>query len=202
MKRNKDYSYIIDLIKEGNQKELCRELPELMEHISASVVATVSGFSYDEVYEITNSLYLKIYEKIESGRIKSHKTLLSYYYTSVRNECYRITRKKTTLIGGVTNPFMLYSDDNLPLVIESEDISPEEVMEEEDKVKRLYTAIEKLPKPQKDVIKVVLEYPGISGKAGSARLGINNTNFRILKHRAKNELKRILEKEYTRIPQY
>lgn len=183
------YAHVVELIKNNNQRQLKQEIPNLIEHVSRSVLNNISGFAFNEVRDIAVSKYARIHVQIVNDNIRDNRTLLNYYYTAVYRECITISRGKTRDRGEARNPYSMGTDEYIVPTVHEDDNDIWEKMEKIGTYQELYEEIGKLTDTHKDVIHMCLQYPEISSKDGAELLGIGDVAFRQRKYRALTQLK-------------
>lgn len=111
----------------------------------------------------------------------SHTNMRAWLYLTARNFCYNLLKREKRLV---------YGEETGRADEEAEDLL-EQILKKEQS-RRLQSALDKLSKPQREVL--MLQYfGGFRQKEIAAMLQITPANVRVLAHRAKKELKSILE---------
>ena len=111
----------------------------------------------------------------------SHTNMRAWLYLTARNFCYNLLRREKRLV---------YGEETGRADEEAEDLL-EQILKKEQS-RRLQSALDKLSKPQREVL--MLQYfGGFRQREIAAMLQITPANVRVLAHRAKKELKSILE---------
>ena len=111
----------------------------------------------------------------------SHTNMRAWLYLTARNFCYNLLKREKRLV---------YGEETGRADEEAEDLL-EQILKKE-RSRRLQSALDKLSKPQREVL--MLQYfGGFRQREIAAMLQITPANVRVLAHRAKKELKSILE---------
>lgn len=111
----------------------------------------------------------------------SHTNMRAWLYLTARNFCYNLLKREKRLV---------YGEETGRADEEAEDLL-EQILKKEQS-RRLQSALDKLSKPQREVL--MLQYfGGFRQREIAAMLQITPANVRVLAHRAKKELKSILE---------
>lgn len=111
----------------------------------------------------------------------SHTNMRAWLYLTARNFCYNLLKREKRLV---------YGEETGRTDEEAEDLL-EQILKKEQS-RRLQSALDKLSKPQREVL--MLQYfGGFRQREIAAMLQITPANVRVLAHRAKKELKSILE---------
>lgn len=111
----------------------------------------------------------------------SHTNMRAWLYLTARNFCYNLLKREKRLV---------YGEETGRADEEAEDLL-EQILKKEQS-RRLQSALDKLSKPQREVL--MLQYfAGFRQREIAAMLQITPANVRVLAHRAKKELKSILE---------
>lgn len=111
----------------------------------------------------------------------SHTNMRAWLYLTARNFCYNLlTREKRLVYGEETGRTDEDAEDLLEQILKKE------------QSRRLQSALDKLSKPQREVL--MLQYfGGFRQREIAAMMQLTPANVRVLAHRAKKELKSILE---------
>ena len=111
----------------------------------------------------------------------SHTNMRAWLYLTARNFCYNLLKREKRLV---------YGEETGRADEEAEDLL-EQILKKEQS-RRLQSALDKMSKPQREVL--ILQYfGGFRQREIAAMLQITPANVRVLAHRAKKELKSILE---------
>lgn len=111
----------------------------------------------------------------------SHTNMRAWLYLTARNFCYNLLKREKRLV---------YGEETGRADEEAEDLL-EQILKKEQS-RRLQSALDKLSKPQREVL--MLQYfGGFRQREIAAMMQITPANVRVLAHRAKKELKSILE---------
>ena len=111
----------------------------------------------------------------------SHTNMRAWLYLTARNFCYNLlTREKRLVYGEETGRADEGAEDLLEQILKKE------------QSRRLQSALDRLSKPQREVL--MLQYfGGFRQREIAAMMKLTPANVRVLAHRAKKELKSILE---------
>lgn len=111
----------------------------------------------------------------------SHTNMRAWLYLTARNFCYNLlTREKRLVYGEETGRADEGAEDLLEQILKKE------------QGRRLQSALDRLSKPQREVL--MLQYfGGFRQREIAAMMQLTPANVRVLAHRAKKELKSILE---------
>lgn len=111
----------------------------------------------------------------------SHTNMRAWLYLTARNFCYNLLKREKRLV---------YGEETGRADEEAEDLL-EQILKKEQS-RRLQSALGKLSKPQREVL--MLQYfGGFRQREIAAMMQLTPANVRVLAHRAKKELKSILE---------
>lgn len=185
MKRFKSDSEIVSSILDGD--------PELYRHIvdtySPMIFHLVRSFekNEEEVKGMVQEIFVKAYTKLDSFENRAkfstwiYSLSLNYcrdYAKNIRRNNSRFSEMKESFIDGQT----------------SDELQPDEMMEKQETEGALFRAIEKLSPEQSEPL--LMKYRDrMSYKAISRQTGISESALKVRVHRARQELKRNLEKE-------
>lgn len=128
--------------------------------------------------DLAQEAFIKVWQNLDTFRKES--SLSTWIYRITVNTCLISLRNKKR----ITNS---YSLDNIE---DSKDLSTEE--NKEQKLKQLYTCINKLNKDNKSII--LLELEGLPQKEIAEVMGLTHEAVRVRVHRIKNELTKCVKK--------
>jgi RNA polymerase sigma-19 factor, ECF subfamily len=120
-----------------------------------------------ECEDLIQDIFVTIWEK--KMTFPDEISLKVYLYKSIRNKCYNIIKHKNVKEHYISNSLTTLEDDNLFL---------KQILEEEI-VRQLHQAIEKLPERKKEIIKLSLK--GLKNNEIAERLDIKLQTVKTLK---------------------
>lgn len=138
-------------------------------------------FSLCKNREMAEDLKQETFVKAMLSLPKQHTNMRAWLYMVARNLCFNQMAKDKR-----------YTDfeDYENQLGESEDILERYILREEQRV--LYLALLQMPTPKKEILQLQY-FSGLSLKEIAALLHLSYESVRVLKHRAKQDLKKILE---------
>ncbi len=147
--------------------------------------------------DILQETFLKAFISLKD----SHTNMRAWLYMAARNLCLNAIKKNSRLINQSDIKSMTQSDsssndmqDITDTASHAHDATLETVLRNEEQ-RILYNAVLQLSPEKRDVI--ILQYfGGLRQKEISALMRITPENVRVTAHRAKKDLKKILEKEF------
>lgn len=176
---------LIRQILEGQQD--CYEI--LVKRYSPMIFHVVRGFEKDEeeVRELAQQIFVKAYEKLESFRMDSKFS--SWIYRLALNHCRdyaknirRQDKRVSEMESGVVERSM------------SDEFTPHLKLEMKEWKQRLKHALGKLAADYSEPF--LLKYrDGMSYEAMSEQMGVSVSALKVRVHRARKELKEIIEKQ-------
>lgn len=185
MNRYKSDSEIVSKILDG-ERELYRHL---VDTFSPMIFHLVRSFekNEEEVKGMVQEIFVKAYTKLDT--FEKRAKFSTWIYSLALNYCRdyaKNIRRKNNRFSELEDSFI----DNRA----SDDLQPDEFMEQQQTEQSLIRAIEKLSPDQSGPL--LMKYrDGMSYKAISKRMNISESALKVRVHRAKTELKQLLEKE-------
>lgn len=140
-----------------------------------------------EAEEITQDVFLKVFNK--SKRFKKESSLKTWIYRITINTSIDYLRKRKRRPLHSRLGYDSQIDQN-----KSEWKHPGVLLEEKEAYRALFEALNQLPDAQKSSI-ILLKIEGLSQKETAMVLGLKEKALESLFHRAKNNLRSLLEKE-------
>ena len=161
----------------------------LVDKYSLMIFHVVRSFekNEEEVKGIVQEIFVKAYTKLDT--YGSRSKFSSWIYSIALNHCRdyaKNIRRKNSRFSELEESFI----DNR----ESSELQPDESMEQDESKHALFKAIQKLSPDQSEPL--LMKYrDGMSYKAISELLNISESALKVRVHRARAELKQLLERE-------
>lgn len=176
---------LIHRILKGNQQDYT----VLIKQYQQNVFRTAMGLlhSKEDAEEVTQDVFVKVYQSLSSFNGKS--TFSTWLYRITVNTCLNFLRKKKR-----KNFWIGLSD---ILQIPSKDKQPETIITERSEKAVIQHAIDSLPEKQRLAF-VFTKYEDLPQKQVAEIMNLSEGAVEQLVLRAKNNLKKILEKELDR----
>jgi len=185
MKRfNSDSEVVINILAGDREQYRC-----LVDKYSVMIFHVVRSFekNEEEVKGIVQEIFVKAYTKLDT--YGSRAKFSSWIYSIALNHCRdyaKNIRRKNSRFSELEESFI----DNR----ESSELQPDESMEQDESKHALFQAIQKLSQDQSEPL--LMKYrDGMSYKAISELLDISESALKVRVHRARAELKQLLERE-------
>lgn len=185
MKRFKSDSEIVSKILSGERALY----GYLVDTYSPMIFHLVRSFenNEEEAKGMAQEIFVKAYTKLDTFEQRSKFS--TWIYSLALNYCRdyaKNIRRKNSRFSELEESFI---DDRT-----SDELQPDEFMEQQEIEQSLFKAIEKLPPGQSEPL--LMKYrDDMSYKAISKRMNISESALKVRVHRAKMELKQLLEKE-------
>lgn len=186
MKRFESDSEIVSKILSG-ERDLYRYL---VDTYSPMIFHLVRSFekNEEEVRGMVQEIFVKAYTKLDT--FEKRAKFSTWIYSLAMNHCRdyaKNIRRKNSRFSELEESFL---DDRT-----SDELQPDETMEKQEAERSLFSAIGRLSPDQSEPL--LLKYrDGMSYKAISERMNISESALKVRVHRAKAELKQLLEKEF------
>lgn len=161
----------------------------LVDKYSPMVFHIVRGFEKDsdEVNELAQQIFVKAFEKLKNFNQKSKFS--SWFYVLAVNHC----RDYVKNVRRSNNRFSEMNDEYLETKM-SDFSDPQSDLEKKQEILALTSGLKKLKIEYSEPL--LMKYrDGLSYKAMSKRLGVSVSALKVRVHRARIELKSIIEKE-------
>lgn len=178
-----DDQKVIDDIRNGRKEQFRL----IMDRYAPVVFHVVRGFEKDEIHvkEIAHDIFLKVYERLNS--FKGDSAFSSWIYMVALNYCRDHSKKEQR-----RRKYSGDYDDELVNNSSSEEENPESHLINHEMTDLLNAGIEKLKPDHK--LPLEMKYrEGLSYEAISEILNVSVSALKVRIHRARNELKNILE---------
>lgn len=143
----------------------------------------------DEVKGLVQEIFVKIYMRLD--QFNGNSKFSSWMYTIGMNHC----RDYAKNIRRSNKRFSELDEDFVERKV-SESDQPDEELEKAEQIQSLYDAVEKLP-PEKSAPLLMKYRDGMSYKAISEKMNISESALKVRVHRARSELKQLLENGQT-----
>lgn len=185
MKRFKPDSVIVSKILDGD-RELYRQL---VDTTSPMIFHLVRKFekNEEEVKGMVQEIFVKAYTKLDS--FENRATFSTWIYSLALNYCRDYAKNIRRNNSRFSEMKESFADSQT-----SDELQPDEIIEQKEIKKGLYKAIEKLSPEQSEPL--LMKYrDGMSYKAISEQTGVSESALKVRVHRARQELKKNLEKE-------
>ncbi|MFC2151912.1 RNA polymerase sigma factor [Bacteroidota bacterium] len=150
--------------------------------------------NYDDAMDVSQDVFIKIYESINSFRGDSKVSTWLYRISVNKSLNYLRSRKKQKWF---TSLDLLFSDNGKTADPEDTELKPGENIEQEENKKALYYALRKLPEKQNIAISLN-NFEDLSYKEISEIMEISVTEVGVLINRGKNKLKKLIIDYYKR----
>lgn len=178
-------SEIVERISRG-EREYYRIL---VDKYSMMIFHVVRSFerNEEEVKGIVQEIFVKAYTRLDT--FSNRSKFSTWIYSLALNHCKdyaKNIRRKNSRFSELEDTFI----DNTV----SSDLKPDESIEQNESRDLLYKAIQKLPADQSEPL--LMKYrDGMSYKTISEQMKISESALKVRVHRARTELKRLLEQE-------
>lgn len=144
--------------------------------------------NYDDAMDVSQEVFIKLYESINSFRGDSKITTWLYRISVNKSLNYLRSKKKQKWF---TSLDLIFSNDNKTIEIEDADRKPDENIELEENKKALYYALSKLSKKQNIAI-TLNNFEDLSYKEISEIMNISVTEVGVLINRGKKKLQKLI----------
>ena len=149
---------------------------------------------YDEALEVTQDIFLKVYESLKNFRFEAKFSTYLYKITlnSCRSRLKALRRKKKIEYFSIDEPFET-TEGGLKREFESSCPNPKEVLEEKEKQSLVIKALFSLNPEYREIL-ILRDIEGLEYKEIAKILNINLGTVKSRLNRARNILKEKLEK--------
>jgi len=148
--------------------------------------------NFDDAMDVSQEVFIKIYESIESFRGDSKITTWLYRISVNKSLNYLRSQKSRKLFSSIDVLFRENNDKNTP---EDNHLKPGESIELEENKRALHNALKKLPKKQ-NIALSLHNFEDLSYKEVSEIMEITVTEVGVLINRGKKKLKTLLIEYY------
>lgn len=148
--------------------------------------------NYDDAMDVSQEVFIKTYESIDSFRGDSKITTWLYRISVNKSLNYLRSKKKQKWF---TSLDLIFGNDNKSIEIEDLDRKPDENIELEENKKALYYALKKLPDKQNIAI-ILNNFEDLSYKEIAEIMKISVTEVGVLINRGKKKLQKIIIEYY------
>ncbi|GAB4140777.1 MAG: RNA polymerase sigma factor [Bacteroidia bacterium] len=194
----------IKSLKQLNEAELIIQLKKeqqsayyaLVELFSSKVYNTCLSMlqNEDDARDTVQEVFIEIYRSVKS--FKGDSALSTWIYRVATNKCLDVIRKKNTKkYGGKL--IRLDGEEPYPLLQPSDFNHPGIQMEQKEKARMLFAAMERLPENQRAAF-TLFHVEGFTYKEIAEIMKMNLPGIESLMHRAKTNLKKMLNDFYNK----
>ncbi|PLX19737.1 MAG: hypothetical protein C0597_04935 [Marinilabiliales bacterium] len=148
--------------------------------------------NHDDAMDVSQEVFIKLYESIENFRGESKITTWLYRISVNKSLNYLRSQKRRKLFSSIDVIFKENNDRNTP---KANDLKPGESIEQEENKRALHYALKKLPKKQ-NIALSLHNFEDLSYKEVSEIMEITVTEVGVLINRGKKKLKSILIEYY------
>jgi RNA polymerase sigma-70 factor (ECF subfamily) len=181
-----DEKVLLDKIAEKDEKAF-QVFVEKYHQLVLNVCNNILN-NYDDAMDVSQEVFIKIYESVDSFRRDSKVTTWLYRISVNKSLNYLRSRKKQKWFSSLD---VIFGDDKTSSDPEDKELKPGENIELEENKKALYNALRKLPEKQNIAISLN-NFEDLSYKEISEVMGISVTEVGVLINRGKKKLHKLI----------
>ena len=179
---------LVEKLRAGDQTAL-RDMVEARQGL---VYNTVIGFLQhpEDAEDVTQEVFIKVFESI--GQFKGESAFTTWLYRIAVTSALEFLRKKSRKKrSGLVS--RLFGDDNTPLTDPADFVHPGVKLDQRENARMLFEAMRMLPENQR-IAFTLHKVEGLSYQEVAAIMSVSVSAVESLLHRAKQNLKKTLEK--------
>lgn len=181
---------LVQELKEGNEAAFKQVVDNYQNMVYNTCLAIVK--SEEDAEDISQDVFVQVFQSIHSFKGESKLSTWIYRIATTKSLDFERKKKRKKRFGFVRS---IFGDDSQVVVNPPDFQHPGIVLDKKENASILFKAIDQLPENQR-IAFILNKVEGLSYQEVSEVLDTSVSSIESLLHRAKNNLRKILEKDY------